>query len=107
MQIQVNTDRNIEGHEALAAHVQSVVETQIGRFSEQVTRIEVHVSDVNGHKTTDQDKRCLMEARLAGRQPIAVSDQAGNVRQAVDGAAHKLKRALDSTLGRLASRDRG
>ncbi|MCL4721991.1 MAG: HPF/RaiA family ribosome-associated protein [Gammaproteobacteria bacterium] len=107
MQIQVNTDRNIEGHEALATHVRTVLGDQIGRFSEHVTRVEVHVSDVNSHKTTDGDKRCLMEARVAGRQPIAVSENAGNVRQAVDGAAHKLKRALDSTLGKLASRERG
>lgn len=81
--------------------------TEIGRFSEHVTRVEVHVADVNSHKITGGDKRCLMEARVAGRQPIAVSENAGPVRQAVAGTAHKFKRALDSTLGKLASRERG
>ena len=43
----------------------------------------------------------MMEARLEGRQPIAVTHQAATVEQAIDGAADKLKRSIESTLGRL------
>ena len=32
MQIQINTDHNIEGHEALAAQVSGVVENALSRF---------------------------------------------------------------------------
>ncbi len=32
MQIQINTDRNIEGHEALAARVSGVVESTLSRY---------------------------------------------------------------------------
>jgi hypothetical protein len=55
MKIQVNTDRNIEGHEALAAQVSSVVEAALHRISEHITRVEVHLSDENGHKSGHSD----------------------------------------------------
>jgi ribosome-associated translation inhibitor RaiA len=102
MQIQINTDRNIEGREALAAQVSSVVESALSRNSDHITRVEVHLSDENSDKKGGNDNmRCVMEARLEGRQPIAVTHQAATLDQAVDGAAHKLTRLIESTLGRL------
>ena len=101
MQIQINTDHNIEGHEALAAHVRAVVENALDRFSDQVTRVEVHLTDEVGQKSGQDDKRCVMEARLQGRQPQAVTQHAGSMHQAVDGAAVKLTRMLESTIGRV------
>lgn len=102
MKILVNTDRNIEGREQLAAQVISTVEGALSRFSHQITRVEVHLSDVNSDsKGGNDDLRCLMEARLEGRQPIAVTHQAATVDQAIDGAAEKLKSLIESTLGRL------
>ncbi len=62
--------------------------------------MEVHVSDVNGPKSGQDNKRCVMEARLEGRKPTAVTHQATTLEQAVDGAANKLKRSIESTLGR-------
>lgn len=106
MQVQFNTDESVEGREALARHASEVVDHTLGRFSDHVTRVEIHVSDVNGEKGGLHDKRCLMEARIAGRQPIAVSDQAGSVHQAIEGATQKLKRALDGVLGKLADKRR-
>ncbi len=105
MQIQLNTDRNIEGHEALAAHVSSVVQESLSQFSDHITRVEIHLSDENGvtkdHKSGQSDKRCMMEARLERFHPVAVTAYAANVHQAVDGAADKLARMIESTLGRL------
>ena len=102
MQIQINTDHNIEGHEALAAQVSGVVESALSRFSDHITRVEVHLSDENSDKKGGHDDmRCMMEARLEGRQPIAVTHQAATLDQAVDGAADKLTRLIESTLGRL------
>lgn len=105
MQIQVNTDSNVAGASP-ADHVRSVVRSALTHVSEQVTRVEVHLSDVNSHKGADADKRCVMEARLAGRQPTAVSHQAPTVGQAIDGAAEKLRRSLESVLGRQQARER-
>ena len=101
MQIQVNTDSNIEGREKLADHVKGVVEGAMSRFRERITRVEVHLSDENGLKSGQDDKRCMMEARLEGRQPAAVTHHAATLNQAINGAADKLQRSIESTLGRL------
>lgn len=101
MQININTDKTIDRNAGLDEHVQSVVTAAIGRFSEHITRVEVHLSDNNSQKSADGDNRCLMEARVTGYQPIAVSDHSATLHQAISGAAEKLKRAIDSALGRL------
>ena len=101
MQIEINTDGNIEGHEALAAQVSGLVESALRRFSEHVTRVDVHLSDENSDKKVGYNAmRCMMEARLEGRQPIAVTHQATTLDEAVDGAADKLTRLMEHTLGR-------
>ena len=100
MKVQISTDRNIDGHEALAAQVRGVVEAALRRIREHITRVEVHLSDENGHKSGHNDKRCMMEARLEGRQPIAVTHQGATVDRAVDGAAEKLARLVESNVGR-------
>lgn len=101
MKIQINTDNNIEGREELAKKAEATVEGTLGHLAEQITRVEVHLSDENSGKGGSHDKRCMMEARLEGHQPIAVTDEAETIAQAIDGAADKLKSALDSMLGRL------
>ncbi|MGI8967338.1 MAG: hypothetical protein ACR2H1_14820, partial [Limisphaerales bacterium] len=75
MKIQINTDNNIEGSDELTQQTQAVVESALERFAQQITRVEVHLSDENSHKG-GIDKRCVMEARLEGMQPVAVTDQA-------------------------------
>jgi ribosome-associated translation inhibitor RaiA len=101
MQIQINTDRNIQGHESVTERVNSAVSAALGRFSDRITRVEVHVSDENAGKTGQNDKRCMMEVRLEGRPPIAVTDQADALAQAIDGAADKMAHLLDRTFGKL------
>lgn len=101
MEIQINTDNHIEGREELFSEVAALVEETLARFGEQVTRVEVHLTDENSAKPGEDDKRCVMEARLAGLQPLAVTSQGATLRQAIAGAAEKLRKALGRTLGRL------
>jgi len=101
MKVLINTDHNIGGHEVLAAQVSGVVKNALSRLSDHITRVEVHLSDDNGDKRGNNNKRCVMAARLEGRQPIVVTDQAATLDQAVDGAANKLTRLIEHTLGRL------
>lgn len=103
MQIQINTDHHIDGNEAVAAEVTRVVTDALQRFSGRITRVEVHLDDENGAKGGPNDKRCMLEARLEGRQPIAVTHQAATITQAVHGAAENLVRVIESTLGRTAN----
>lgn len=104
MNIQVNTDRNIEGNAGLESYIQGSLADRLERYKSTLTRIEVHLSDVNAGKTSDDDKRCLLEARIANRQPIVVSHNADSVHQAFDGATDKLLRSLDSMVGKAKDR---
>jgi ribosome-associated translation inhibitor RaiA len=101
MQIQINTDNNIAGSEDLTALSTSSISEELRRFSEQITRVEVHFSDEDGNKDGLNDKRCMVEARLAGMNPIAVTNQADTHEKAFSGAIDKLKNSLEKITGRL------
>lgn len=105
MIVQINTDRNIEGSSELSERLEADVRSGLRRFGDKITRVEVHLRDQNSDKkfgTDDMD--CTLEARVAGLQPVAVSHQAASVEEALDGAVGKMKRSLESTLGRLERR---
>jgi ribosomal subunit interface protein len=104
MNIQVNTDHNIEGSAELNSYVQSSLSEAFARFKVAITRIEVHLSDENAGKTGGNDKRCLLEARISHHQPIVVSHHADTIHQAIEMASDKLLRALDSMAGKLTDR---
>jgi ribosome-associated translation inhibitor RaiA len=101
MQVQVNIDHNIKGHKNTAVQISGVMESVLNRISDHITRVKVHLSDENGKKDGQNDKRCMIEARLEGHQPIAVTHRAATLGQALDGAADKLTRLIENTLGRL------
>jgi ribosome-associated translation inhibitor RaiA len=105
MLIQINTDDNVSHSAVLADGIESTVRGTLDRFSNQVTRVEIHLSDENSDKKSGSANiRCMLEARLEGLQPVAVTDAAATVAQAVDGAARKMKRSLESLLGRRRER---
>jgi len=101
MTIQINTDKNLSVHEAFEAQLDSLLTEELSRFSERITRLEVHLSDENGNKQGLNDKRCMIEARIEGRQPIAVTDRANDYERAVSGAIEKLKTSLTTIVGKL------
>jgi ribosome-associated translation inhibitor RaiA len=98
MEIEVRSGHNIDGDDAIIAHVKDVVEKSMSHFTSRITHVDVHLGDDNAKKGGSEDKHCVMEAHLAGLKPIAVRDQASSVHQAVKGAAGKLKSAIESTL---------
>jgi hypothetical protein len=99
--IQINTDEATSGGDALAELVKAEINAHIGRFSKHISRIEVHLSDLNAGKAGNSDKRCIIEVRLEGRKPEVVTDQASTLERAYKGATKKLKLSLESTLGRI------
>jgi ribosomal subunit interface protein len=101
MQININTDKTIERNIGLDQHVQTVVESAISRFQDNITRVEVHLSNNISEKSADGENRCMMEARVTGYQPIVASAHSATLHQSISGAADKLKRAIDNALGRL------
>ena len=94
MQIQVNSNRSM-------AIGESFERWAFSRFKDIITRIEVHMSDENGDRPGLDDKRCVIEARLANRDPVAVNHQAPNQDEAFRGASDKLKRLIEHTLGKV------
>jgi ribosome-associated translation inhibitor RaiA len=101
MQVQVHTDKHIEGTEAMAQWASSTIGTELARFSGQITRVEVFLSDENGGKKNTQESiQCTLEARLEGHQPLVLKHHGANLNQAIEGAAEKMSRLIDSTLGR-------
>lgn len=101
MQIQVHTDHLVEGGESLSKWVQGELQPRLSRFKEYTTRVEVFLSDTDARKTQGGLKRCVLETRVNGRQPIAVNAEAEKMAEAVTAATEKLIRALDTDLGRL------
>jgi len=101
MQILVDTDHNIEGYEEFSHYIEARVRTALHRHADEVTRVEVHLSDEKGAKSGNADKRCLIEAHPAGHQPLTVSNDAATLEGAFDGAAKKMAHKLESALGRL------
>lgn len=105
MQIQVETDRHIPGDDILTDSIREEVQTSLNRFDDHLTRVEVHLSDQNSdNRGGADDIRCLIEARIEGRQPSVVTHDAANVKQAFTGAIDKLKRLLTSTIERMQAR---
>ncbi|TDD94556.1 HPF/RaiA family ribosome-associated protein [Flavobacterium cellulosilyticum] len=97
MKIQFNTDKNIEGHERLEIYFTEEIQKDLARFEEKVTRIEVHLGDENNAKSGVNDKRCVIEARPAKLQPIAVTAHADTIEKAFFQAVEKIKKTLTST----------
>lgn len=102
MNIQVHADHHIKGSKELLPQAEMVVKEALDRFSERLTTVLVHFNDVNSSsKSGDNDKRCALEARAAGRDPVTVTEQAASAMQALDGAIDKMVRLLDKTFERL------
>lgn len=101
MQIQVHSDNHIEGSARLVEWVSESVSSKLDRFEEDLTRVIVHLSDENGTKAGANDKRCQIEARPKGQQPISVTHKAELLEFAVEGAIEKLNHALSHQFGKL------
>ena len=101
MKIQVNSDKNIKLDDRVVSFVRQKADHALKQFARKLTRVEFHLSDVNSHKFGPQDKRCIIEARPAGRRPLGVTATAGTIRSAVHSSLSKLQNALEKYFGRL------
>jgi ribosome-associated translation inhibitor RaiA len=103
MQVQVHTNQ-IEGSARLQEWVSAEVMERLVHFDDMLTRVVVHISDENAHKSGSDDKRCHIEARPKGHQPVSVTHKADAMGLAIDGAAEKMRHALEHLMGRLESK---
>lgn len=101
MLVQIHTDKNIEGGSRFSEYFTAEIKDQLARFDEIVTRIEVHVTDENGSKTSPNDKKCVIEARIEKKQPIAVTAHADTTEKAFFEALEKVQRVLETTVEKI------
>ncbi|NJO13634.1 MAG: HPF/RaiA family ribosome-associated protein [Gammaproteobacteria bacterium] len=100
MQLQINTDSSLKVHDSESEQLRRIIDGALGRFEDRITRVELYLSDENALRGGQDDKRCLLEARLEGHDPIAASHLGATVILAVEGAADKMARAIESDIGR-------
>jgi ribosome-associated translation inhibitor RaiA len=107
VQIQIHTDKNVTVSDGMVQRIEAELESALSRFSDQITRIGVHFGDENAGGSGGSDKRCMIEARSAGTQPVAVTHHATSVGEACSGAIHKLATLIGSRHGRSHSHKGG
>lgn len=100
MEILVNTHKTVERDSELIGEVEGRIADSLDRFSGRLTRVEVYLTDENGDKGGPDDKKCTLEARPAGHQPVVVTHKAATFEQAVDGAAREMVSLLSHRLGK-------
>jgi len=104
MKIQVNTDNNVNLSQDLENFYKDMLTGELDRFQRQTTTVIMHLSDESGNKGGEDTIRCVLEARLEGLEPNAVTAHGDNPEQAVTMAIEKLTSSLSSTIGKLRDR---
>ena len=101
MHIQINGD--FERSDALEQHINDEVKKALAHHQNQITRVEIHLGDENAAKG-GMDKRCTLEVRISGQQPLAVHDQGENYYDVVRSTCDKAGRAVAHRLDRLSDK---
>lgn len=104
MQFLFNSDNQITLPSDTTEEVETIVGARLDRILDRLTRVEVHVSDVDGPRSGNDDKRCAIEIRPSGMSPITAADHAPTVEGAVGGAADKVLKAFDRQIGKATTR---
>jgi ribosome-associated translation inhibitor RaiA len=103
MHIEINHDNHVRIDNEFSQRLSGVIEGALAKHTDRVTRVEVHLGDTNAGKGGGSDKRCMIEVKLAGLPPLAVTHEAELLQLAIDGAIEKLVHAVGHKLGKLQS----
>lgn len=105
MQVQVNAGNGLTVKDTLESWATEYLNESLTRFKAELTRVEVQLTDEARGKIGPADMRCMLEARLTGRSPVAVNHNAENMDAAIRGATQKLIHSLEHTFGKLDRHD--
>lgn len=101
MHIEINHDNHTRIDNDFMQRLSGVIEGTLAKHTDRATRVAVHLGDTNAGKGGGSDRRCMIEVKLAGVPPIAVTHEAGSLQLAIDGAIEKLEHAVGHKLGKL------
>ena len=99
MKILVNT-RHMTLTKKLKNYVKRRLTFALGSRFDQVKRVEVTLSDINGPKG-GEDKRCQMLLKLDGQGDIVIEDTQLHVYDAIDRAANKASQTVNKRVDRI------
>ena len=100
MQFQFNSDSSVMGTDNVKERIEGMMREKLARFEDRLTRLEVHVRDVNAAKHGADDKECTIEARPRGGKPIGVHGKVDKVDDAARKAANTLAQRLERHFGK-------
>ncbi len=101
MDIHFNSDNAVDGNSELAAKVRDRISDRLDRrFGSRLTRIEVHVRDVDGTSNRADGIEAMIEARPASGAPVTVSGNGAEPVQAVNAALGQMVSRLDALFGK-------
>lgn len=99
MQLELEGE-HIQISDAMESHVRKCLSTVEKRWGDRLTRVEMHLKDINSKNKGGVDKHCTFEARPAGLNPLTAEDTAEDAYDAIKGAADKLERVLEQAIER-------
>jgi ribosome-associated translation inhibitor RaiA len=101
MIVNINIDKSLDKAERHQEYLSDLIKKSLNNYTDHITRIEIQIKDVNGIKDGPNDTNCMIEARIKGRQPIAINNKADDIETAIKGAVDKIKSSLESVMGKI------
>ncbi len=101
MLVLINTDNHVDANDPVVRQAQADLGQALKRYASEITRIEVHFHDANADKAGANDKQCMLEVRLRGYDPMAVTTTGATLAAAYHGARDKLVRTLERRFSKL------
>lgn len=99
MQIDIHTDETLAHSPALNSRVEQRFAAALAPYAGRLGGVKVHLTDVGADRATGNDMTCVVHVSLDGQAPLAATDHASTIEEAVGGAAHQLERLLASRTG--------
>lgn len=100
MDFQFNTDNIVDGTQGLADKAEARVRHTLRHVTRRLTRVEVHIRDVDGLNNRPDGIEARIEARPRNGDPLGASARGGDPMQALSAALDSLSAKLSSHLGK-------
>jgi putative sigma-54 modulation protein len=102
MQFEIS-GQNLHVDQSIQSHVERQMNFALGPFDSWITRVTVHLEDVNGHRG-GIDKECRVLVNLKGGKTVKVQDLDANMVSAINRAADRVGQAIGREVDRRRDR---